>query len=108
MFNRLFFGPALLVAVSTGSFREAQAQSWYPRECLTVDFCAAVENVNWIASAAGGSPQLFVSSRYGDALIQKEFPVQVSGDGRMHVCMRYDPFGSLEVTCLMVPNPPWP
>ena len=23
----------------------------------------------------------------------------------MHVCMRYDPFGSLEVTCLMVPNP---
>jgi hypothetical protein len=43
-------------------------------------------------------------SRYGDAIVTKTIPVLVSGDSRTHVCMRYDPFGSLEVTCLMVPS----
>jgi hypothetical protein len=44
-----------------------------------------------------------IASRYGQAAVHTNFPVHESKDGLTHVCMRYDPFGALEVTCLMVP-----
>lgn len=61
----------------------------YPRECVAIDQCAPVETIS-----ANGRV----------ATIAAPFPVLQSADGRMHVCMRYDPFGELVVTCLLVPS----
>ena len=47
--------------------------------------------------------QLMVTSVHGTAAVERIFPVRQSRDRRMHVCMRFDPFGGLEVTCLLVP-----
>jgi hypothetical protein len=80
----------------------ADMPSWYPKECA-IEQCTAVESA-WVAPVGGGAPQLIVSSVYGQAIVQKTFPVGESEDGRIHACMRYDPFGSLEVTCLLVPS----
>jgi hypothetical protein len=79
------------------------AQSWYPKQCTTIDLCATVDNVAWAVPANGTMPHLFVSSRNGKAIVNRTFPVGQSRDEHMHVCMRYDPFGDLEVTCLLVP-----
>jgi hypothetical protein len=82
----------------------AGARSWYPDTCVAVDLCAPVDNVSWQTPADGGTPQLFISSPHGKAFVSKNFPVKRSKDGRVHVCLRYDPFGDLEVTCLLVPD----
>ena len=81
----------------------ADLPSWYPKDCIAIDHCAPVENVAWVVPIAGGARQLMISSMRNDAVVTRPFPVLESGDGRIHVCMRYDPFGTLEVTCLLVP-----
>jgi hypothetical protein len=48
-------------------------------------------------------PQIIVTSKYGRAIVPQGFPVRESKDGRMHVCMRYSEFGTMEVICLFVP-----
>lgn len=82
----------------------AGAPSWYPDACVAVDLCAPVDNVSWQTPVDGSTPQLFISSPHGKAFVPKNFPVQQSKDERIHVCLRYDPFGDLEVTCLLVPH----
>lgn len=93
---------AAAVLVST-SMSQAEMPAGYPPACATVDYCAPVSDVAWIAPVSGNAPQLMVVSSFGKALIHRNFEVAESKDGRMHVCMRYDPFGDLEVTCLLVP-----
>ena len=80
----------------------AEARSWYPAQCATVDYCAPVQSA-LIISIDNGAPQLLVASDRGRVIVPKDFPIQLSDDERLHVCLRYDPFGSLEVTCLFVP-----
>jgi hypothetical protein len=94
-------GHALLTSVRPAF--PADSPSWYPQECIAIDHCAPVENVAWVAPIGGGAPQLAISSMRNSAVVTRTFPVLVSRDGRIHVCMRYDPFGTLEVTCLLVP-----
>jgi hypothetical protein len=77
---------------------------WYPPQCVTIDQCATVDNVKWVPAVAGGSPQLLISSVHGNAVVRNKFAVLQSEDERIHVCMRYDPFGALEVTCLLLPS----
>jgi hypothetical protein len=77
--------------------------SWSPKECV-VDYCAAVEHVFWVSPFEGRPPQVSITSLHGTATIQREFVVRASQDRQMHVCMRFDPFGDLEVTCLLVPR----
>ena len=77
---------------------------WYPPQCATFDQCSTVDNVTWVPAEAGSSPQLLISSVHGKAVVRNKFVVLQSEDERIHVCMRYDPFGSLEVTCLLVPS----
>ncbi len=43
------------------------------------------------------------TSLHGTATMQPGFIVGESRDHRMHVCMQFDAFGTLEVTCLLVP-----
>ena len=83
---------------------QVQAHSWYPKDCIVTDYCAAVENVAWSVLASEAAPQLIITSGNGRAVVQRNFPVHDSKDGRLHVCMRYDSFGDLEVTCLLVPT----
>ena len=77
---------------------------WYPSRCGTIDYCATVANVTWIPTVEGNPPQMLISSVHGNAIVRNGFAVLESADGRIHVCMRYDPFGDLEVTCLLVPS----
>jgi hypothetical protein len=91
-------------AIAVASAFPVGATSWYPQACDAVDYCATVDNVTWVESADGGPPQLIVSSAHRKATVQKNFPVGESEDQRIHVCMRYDPFGDFEVTCLLVPS----
>ena len=103
MFGRVLLGAAHAYPSAAASAVPADTRPWYPQKCVAIDRCAAVESVVWVVPAGGDGPQPVVSSAYGKAVVPKNFPVRESGDGRIHVCMRYDAFGSLEVTCLLVP-----
>src|SRR5512139_2038770 len=94
------------IVLALGSFTmhaASSAPSWYPPECRAIDYCASVEHVFWTPPIEGRNPQVNITSLHGTATIQREFIVRASQDARMHVCMRFDPFGDLEVTCLLVP-----
>jgi hypothetical protein len=80
---------------------------WYPPECISTDYCGPAERVALRSPAEGNPPQLTFSIGQHHAIVQRTFSVSASGDGRLHVCMRYDPFGTLEVTCLLVPPVRW-
>ena len=79
------------------------APSWYPRECAAIDYCANVEHISWVSPSERHPPQVTITSPHGTATIRREFVVRASQDRDMHVCMRFDAFGDLEVTCLLVP-----
>jgi hypothetical protein len=95
----------VLVAGLGGFAAQAGANTWYPSDCLSVDYCGPIENVSWVSPGGGTPSQLTVSSNHRTAVLQRALTTGKSEDGRMHVCMRYDPFGSLEVTCLLLPEP---
>lgn len=88
-----------------GAVSQADAEL-YPRECGPAYDCAPIEALARHVPAGRGLPQLVVTSRNGKAVVPQNFPVRKSKDGRSHVCMRYDPFGSMEVICLF--NAPGP
>jgi hypothetical protein len=81
----------------------ADAHSWYPKECCRNDDCAPVDSVVQVVPVGGGKLQLIVTSRHGTALIPQDFPMRESQDGRMHVCMRADPYGGKDVMCFFTP-----
>jgi hypothetical protein len=93
---------AAAAVLAASSLTLAEMPSGYPRDCATVDRCAPVSGVSWSAQF-GSAPQLLIASRFGNAVMQRSLTIEASRDGRAHVCMRYDPFGDLEVTCLLVP-----
>jgi hypothetical protein len=99
----LKIAPIVLAFSSFAINAASSAPSWYPPECGVIDYCASVEYVFWTPPVEGRAPQVNITSLHGTATIQREFIVHASQDGRMHVCMRFDPFGDLEVTCLLVP-----
>jgi hypothetical protein len=82
----------------------AAAHSWYPLDCCSGEDCAPVENTMWVVPAGGGTPRLAVTSKHGTAIVPVGFPVRVSRDDHMHVCMQFDPFGAMEVICLFMPR----
>ena len=95
--------PVVLALSSVALDAASSAPSWYPRECAAIDYCASVEHVFWVSPTDGRPPQVSITSLHGTATVQREFVVRASKDRHMHVCMRFDPFGDLEVTCLLVP-----
>jgi hypothetical protein len=92
-----------MLACAPGSLSLAKAHSWYPKECCDDVDCAPVEAVAELASA-NGSRQVIVTSIHGRAIVPRNFPVRDSKDGRMHVCMRPDPEGIMDVMCLFLPH----
>jgi hypothetical protein len=79
------------------------AHSWYPKDCCHDRDCAPVESMVQFVPTGGSAPQLLVTSKHGRVLIPRDFPVRESRDSRMHVCMRHNEFGKLEVMCLFMP-----
>jgi hypothetical protein len=103
MLKHILVGTAL-GAATIGAACKADAYTWYPPDCIAIDYCGAVEGVDWVLPRGNGSPQLVVATKHKTATVQTTFLVGESGDQHMHVCMRYDPFGTLEVTCLLIPR----
>ena len=103
MSGRLGLYALLLSLATVGPALSSEAPPWYPRECVAIDYCAVVESVIWVVSDRAKTPRPMVSSAYGKAMVPQDISLGESGDERIHVCLRYDPFGSLEVTCLLVP-----
>jgi hypothetical protein len=103
-------GPAMTrLSILTTAFigaaaAAAAANAWYSPACATTHFCAPVEGVAWQVPERGGAGHLVVRSAYGDGVLRHAFEVEEARDGALHVCLQYDPFGDLEVTCLMVPH----
>jgi hypothetical protein len=64
-----------------------------------------VSTCTWVTPTGSGIPQLIVRSKHGTATIPVGFPVRESKDGRIHVCMRQNEFGSQDVMCLFMPPP---
>lgn len=91
---------AILGATATS---QAEIPAGYPQSCAVVDHCAPVSEVAWIVPVTGSAPKMMLISSFGKASVRRHFEIAESRDGRFHVCMRYDPFGDLEVTCLLVP-----
>jgi hypothetical protein len=83
----------------------APAHSWYPKDCCNEDDCAPVEAFSLLMPAGRGPPQLVVTSRHGTAVVPQDLPIRVSQDGRMHVCMRLNDFGTWDVMCIFMPAP---
>ena len=81
----------------------AIAHSWYPKECCDNRDCTPVTNVTRLVSKDGNRAFLVIVSPLGKAVVPADFPARVSKDGRIHVCMRYDPFGDRSVVCLFMP-----
>lgn len=81
----------------------ANAHSWYPRECCHGRDCAPVDKITLLISKDGNVSYFKVSSQVGTAIIPYGFPVRESKDGRIHICIRYDPFGDKRVICLFMP-----
>jgi hypothetical protein len=87
---------------AAGWLASARAHSWYPKECCDDVDCAPIDAVSHLASG-NGPPQMIVTSMHGRALVPQNFPVRDSKDGLMHVCMRPDPQGIMDVMCLFLP-----
>ena len=108
MLKRTILAGAFVCATAGPAFQaelpafQAELPAWYPTECIAIDFCAPVDDA-WAIAIRGSAPQLVISSMRREAIVTGAFAVGESRDGRVHVWMRYDPFGSLEVTCLLVP-----
>lgn len=81
----------------------ASAHGWYPKECCNEMDCAPVQSMTRLVPAGGGLQQLVITSKHGKAVLPRDHPVRQSKDGRMHVCMRHDPFGEMEVICFFMP-----
>ncbi|MGE0702032.1 MAG: hypothetical protein AB7O57_23245 [Hyphomicrobiaceae bacterium] len=95
---------ALSILAGSGLIEPASAHDWYPHDCCHDMDCAPVESAEWLASMAGGLPQLVVTSKHGKAIVRRGASIRASKDNRMHVCMkRYDPLGEMEVICLFLP-----
>jgi hypothetical protein len=86
-----------------GAAMPAAANDWYPPACQSFQVCAPVFNMAWINPDRTDGPLVIVSSLHGNAVVPINFKAQKSQDERVHVCLQYDPFGTLEVTCLLVP-----
>jgi hypothetical protein len=96
---------AVLTAGSAFIWQEAaMAHDWYPIECCHHADCAPVHSVVPIApTRLGGPPRLIVTTIHGRTLVPEGIPVQVSKDGRMHICVNADPYGDKGVMCLFMP-----
>jgi hypothetical protein len=104
MLGRLTLSATLVSLATAGPTLSRDTRSWYPRECIAIDYCSVVESVAWVVPDGANTPRPMVSSVHGRAIVPPSISLGESGDGRLHVCLRYDPFGSLEVTCLLVPS----
>ena len=51
----------------------------------------------------GGASQLVVTSKHGKAILRQDFTARTSKDNRMHVCMRRNDSGDMDVICFFVP-----
>jgi len=81
----------------------SNAHGWYPKECCNDMDCAPVDSLIQFSPTGPALPQLIVTSRHGTAIVPLDFPVRQSKDGRMHVCMRPDHGGNMDVMCLFMP-----
>lgn len=95
----ILWGVALAVAAAPTAY----AHSWYPKECCSGEDCAPVEQI-YRLGGEGGAGRWVITSKHGKAILPLGLPPRDSQDGRTHVCMRYSPFGELEVICLFTPH----
>ena len=103
MAKRLSLAAVLIASASIS----AVANDWYPRECQSLHVCAPVDKIAWVRGEDAGGPLLIVSSMHGAAVVPSNLKALRSEDGRVHACMQFDPFGTLEVTCLLMPARLW-
>ena len=75
----------------------------FPLQC-TVDVCEQVVRIASAERLKEEMPRVLVISKHREAVMARPFPVFQSTDGQMHACMRYDPFGELVVSCLILPS----
>ena len=91
----------ILVSIAAASAGEPVRPM--PEQCA-VDACEQVVGITSAVSPNEAAPRVLVRSAGREAVMAGPFPVFRSGDGSLHACMRYDPFGQLIVTCLMLPS----
>ena len=92
---------SIVMAVGHCWVAPAKAHDWYPEECCHGKDCAPVESMQWVE--AFGATHLYVTSRHGKVRIPPNFPLRVSRDGRMHVCMQSSFDDGMELICLFNP-----
>ena len=100
---RIAIALTVLATAAAISGSPAKAHEWHPKECCNNDDCAPVESFKRLVPTASVFPQFVVTSRYRTAVVPHDFPLRVSKDGRMHVCMRQNEFGTGDVMCLFMP-----
>ena len=88
MFRRVMLSAALVSSAAVTSAVPADTRSWYPRECIAIDYCAAVESLSWVVPAGADAPQPVVASMHGKAVVPKDFPFgNPAMDGSMSACV---------------------
>jgi hypothetical protein len=94
---------ALPVLVGMTALAPARGHDWYPNDCCHDIDCAPVESMVRLVPAGGGESQIIVASKHGKASVPLDFPVRESKDSRMHVCLRRQDSGGMDLICLFMP-----
>ena len=91
---------ALVPALTLGPLAGGRlaAHDWYPLECCHGMDCAPVDRVD--GTESGG---MTVTSRLGTARVPPSMARRESKDNQMHVCMRPNRSGAMQVICIFVP-----
>lgn len=90
-----------LVCATVGAALQANAHSWYPKECCSNRDCQPAAG---LYSDARGDTIVRVGRQ--QFLVPPDLRRRPSPDGRIHVCIQYDEFGLQYPVCLFVPASP--
>lgn len=91
------------VLISGANAFAAEPLRQYPPQCA-VDVCERVVRISSADTRDDAAPRVVVVSEHREAVVADPFPVFQVADRMMHACMRYDPFGELVVSCLLLPS----
>lgn len=81
----------------------APAADWsYPNQCCPIS-CAPIDATERLEGEPVSAPRAVFTARHGRLPVPAGLPLRQSPDGRIHICVGFDPFGDPEVKCLFVP-----
>lgn len=100
--HELFRWALVIVAIILAA-PKADAHEWYPMECCSGLDCAPAESTAYVVLTGEVLPHLVVTTKMGTVVIPHNTKWRDSKDNRMHVCMRPNGDGTMQLLCIFAP-----